>query len=103
MALEDVGSYTEIHTNATTTIIAALGAGVPPLGILLAILVNNPGATWQAIVYDGTAAQNIIVATWVSGTSPALPYRVRLKNGLTLVTSGTTPGSLTVSWLETMS
>jgi hypothetical protein len=99
MALEDIGNYTEIHTNATTTIITAIGAGVAPLGILLGLFVNNPGATWQAIVYDGTAAQNIIVATWVSGTSPSVTYRVRLKNGLTVVTSGTTPGSLTLSWL----
>jgi hypothetical protein len=99
MALEDVGNYTEIHTNTTTNIITALGAGVPPLGILLGLFVNNPGATWQAILYDGPAANNIIIATWVSGTSPGLPYRVRVKNGLVVVTSGTTPGSLTVSWL----
>jgi len=63
MALEDVGNYTEIHTNVTTTIISAVGAGVPPVGILLGLFVNNPGTTWQAIVYDGTAAQNVIVAT----------------------------------------
>jgi hypothetical protein len=99
MALEDVGSYTEIHTNTTTTIISAIGLGVPPFGILLGLFVNNPGASWQAIVYDGPAANNVIVATWVTGTSPSLTYKVRLKSGLVVVTSGTTPGSLTVSWL----
>jgi hypothetical protein len=99
MALEDCGNYTEIHTNATTTIISAIGLGVPPSGILLGLFVNNPGASWQAIVYDGPAANNVIVATWVTGTSPSLTYRVRLKSGLVVVTSGTTPGSLTVSWL----
>jgi hypothetical protein len=26
-------------------------------------------------------------------------YRIRLKTGLTVVTSGTTPGSITLSWL----
>lgn len=68
-------------------------------GILRSIAAFGPGATWLADVYDHASTNTNPVWQWVSADGK-VPGRIDLpfQNGLRVVTSGTTPGSLVVVW-----
>lgn len=74
--------------------------------ILESITVNKATANGVITVYDGTAAQNVVIATITSpGTllhnQFSLKYGVACKNGLTIVTS-TAAQDITVAYRPTM-
>jgi hypothetical protein len=84
-------SYSNLATNATTTIKS--GAG-----FLHSITINTPGATSTATVYDSTAGSGTKIATINSAPANAatLVFNVLFSIGLTVVTAGGTPADLTV-------
>ncbi len=84
-------SYSNITTNTTTTVKS--GAG-----ILKRITVNVIGSgDALATVYDNTAGSGTKIATISAGTTSVnLEFDARFATGLTIVTSGTTPGNITV-------
>lgn len=85
--------YTNIISNATTLIRSGTG------GILRGITVNNAGSTWVITIYDDiTAVAAHKVGTITSPLQQEYLYDAALTNGLTIVTSGTTPGDITVRW-----
>jgi hypothetical protein len=92
-------NWTHIASSATFTILSALTGSTGPLGLFGGILINAAGTSWVVTVYDGSVAQNVVVATFTAalGQLP-LNFPLQLNNGLTVVTSGTA-GDLTVAWL----
>jgi hypothetical protein len=87
---------TPITTNATTVVTNAGSRAQAFLGLVA----TNAGTTWTATVYDNTAASGEII---VPSTAVALGRFTSgyyngdaclLNTGLTVVTAGTTPGSL---------
>jgi hypothetical protein len=81
-------SYTHITTNTTTSI--KTGAG-----ILNSVVINNPGATWTVTINDGGNTIGVISPTSSMNT---LIYETSFNSGLSIVTAGTTPGDITVTW-----
>jgi hypothetical protein len=63
------------------------------------ICINNPGSAWTATVYDSATGSGTVIAVISFSSAFSLAYNIAYKTGLTIVTSGTTPGDLTVSWL----
>jgi hypothetical protein len=93
--------YTTINSNTTTTIMSASGGlAVPPNnGTFGGMIVGNAGTSWRIQIYDGTAAQADLIID-VTPTAPMLlNIPCQLENGLTVVTSGTTAGTMTVFWV----
>lgn len=86
-------SYSNITTNATTTVKS--GAGT-----LHSIVVNTSGATDTITVYDSTTGSGTKIGTINSAATPGatLIYDVAFATGLTLVTAGTTPPDITVTY-----
>jgi hypothetical protein len=80
--------YTHITSNATTNIKTGNG-------ILNSIVVNNPGATWTITVNDGASVIAVIAAAAAQST---MLYECAFNTSLSVVTSGTTPGDITVTW-----
>ena len=88
--------YTKITTNVCTTVKATTAQ-------LHAILVSGAGSSWTIQVFDNASACSgtaIFGATAVTvptaGTS--IPFEIQANNGISILTAGTTPGELTVSW-----
>ncbi len=84
--------YNHINSNATTAVKA--GAGV-----LSGIVVNNPGSTWTATIYDNTAGSGTVIGVLAPTLAQGIEYGtngVNFTTGLTIVTAGTTPGDLTI-------
>jgi hypothetical protein len=94
----DAFNYTHITANTTKVIIAALGAGVPPVGILGGITVNNPGTSWVITIYDNGAASGNVIAAFTAANGYVFGPPIRLSAGLTFSASGT-PGDLLIAWL----
>lgn len=73
-------------------------------GYLQGIVVNNAGTSWTIQIFDSSGATSSVpvIAGATAFTVPAagttLPYDCHFTNGLTIVTAGTTAGSITVSW-----
>lgn len=88
---ETTPSATHVASNATTTV--KQGPGV-----LERIVVNNPGSSWTCTVYDSTTGSGAVIAALTPGSIGTLEFDAIFVNGLTLVTSGTTAGDLTVIW-----
>jgi hypothetical protein len=86
--------YREINSNATTQL--RTGAGV-----LNRIVINAPGSAWTLQVFDNTTCTGTAIAGatafTITGTGD-LSYNVQFNTGLCLLTAGTTPGSMTVSY-----
>jgi len=81
-----------INSNATTVVKSSPG-------ILHLITVNKAGSAWTITVYDNTQGSGEIIAQ-IDGTSVgSFAYNVYFETGLTIVTSGTTPGDITVAYL----
>ena len=73
-------------------------------GYFQGIVVNNAGTTWTVQIFDDIKTSSPI-ATIAGATAFAVPaagstlaYDVHFSNGLTIVTAGTTAGSITVSY-----
>ena len=95
MALEDVGSYTHIASNTGALVVPA--PGVPgQSGILLALVINNPGTSWVLTLADGSGGPTIAIVTAVAGM--VLVYKARTKNGVFYSGAGTA-GDATVTYL----
>jgi hypothetical protein len=74
-------SYANIAAAATTVVKS--GAGT-----LSAIVVNDPGSSVTATVYDNTAGSGTKIATIALAAGMSLQYGVAFGTGLTVVTSG---------------
>jgi hypothetical protein len=83
----NIGSYSHISSNTSTAVKSSAGT-------LHKLVVNNPGTAWVAEIYDGTTSDAVVaIADLVAGP---LEYGLALSTGLTVVTSGTAAGDLTV-------
>jgi hypothetical protein len=80
--------YAHITTNTTTNIRPA------GPGFLRTIVINNPGTTWTVTVNDGANVVAVITPT----AATTLIFDAYLLSGLSIVTAGTTPGDITVTW-----
>jgi len=87
--------YREINSNTSTQ----LRTGE---GILDRVVVNNAGSAWTLQIFDSLACNSTAIAGATAFTIPVagsvLSYNVQFNTGLCLLTAGTTPGSLTVSF-----
>lgn len=81
----------EISANGTTTISGNAGT------LLHAIAVNDPGSAWAIAIYSDTTQTNRIGNLKPSALATVF-YDVVCASGLSVVASGTTPGSVTVSY-----
>jgi hypothetical protein len=90
-----VNTYKEIASNASTQVRTGIG-------FLENIVINNAGASWTMQIFDNTACSGTAIAGATAFTMPAagsnLRYDVAFSNGLCILTAGTTPGSITVSF-----
>jgi hypothetical protein len=93
--------YTVINTSSTTTVMnGSGGTAIPPnSGTFGGMVVSNPGTTWRIQVYDGPVAAGDPILDITPTSSVVIPIPCQLEAGLTVVTSGGTPGSLTVYWV----
>lgn len=96
-------NYTHLNANTATAIITGpIGPNATPAcaGLLFGLEINTPGTSWVITLYDGTVAQNIVIAVIASAAAqdfrPMTP--IQLKNGLTFSAAGTA-GDCTVIWL----
>ena len=91
-----VGAQTSaaITTNATTLINSGKGA------VFAGALVNVAGVAWVAEVYNGNPASGGILLATINAVAvnPVPSPLLRCPQGLYVVTSGTTPGSLNVAY-----
>ena len=80
-----------ITTNATTQISGRVFAG---------ILVGTAGSAWNAAIYNGNPASGGVLLTTISADAvgPVNCPLLACPQGLYVVTSGTTPGSLTICY-----
>jgi len=91
--MPDGFKYTNITTNTTTTVKS--GAG-----ILHSVSVNTKGATDTAQMWDNTSAAGTKIGLLdVTLAQDTLIYDIAFNIGLTIVTAGTTPADITVTWL----
>ncbi len=99
--------YAHINSNTTTNLITSTGSGNPlnanppgSVGLLGAVIVNSPGATWTITVYDGPNGTGNIVKQITNPTAAIEGATVALQmtTGLSVVTSGTTPGDVTIAY-----
>jgi len=85
----------ELNSNATTVIKTRPG-------YLQGIQVNNAGSAWTLQVFDNITNSGTAIGGATAFTVPAagqsLNYDCHFSTGLTIVTSGTTAGSITVEW-----
>lgn len=90
-----VNTYREINSNASTQVRTGIG-------FLENIVVNNAGTSWTMQVFDNTSCAGTAIAGATAFTIPAagsnLRYDVAFSTGLCILTAGTTPGSVTVSF-----
>jgi NhaP-type Na+/H+ or K+/H+ antiporter len=71
-------------------------------GFLQAVVVNNAGSSWSLQIFDQVSAAAPAIAGATAFAVPTagtvLAYGCYFSNGLTIVTAGTTAGSITVIW-----
>lgn len=89
MQSQGISSY--ITTNATTTL-----RNIPVGGVLRRLIIGNPGSAWVIDVYDNTAGSGTLLASFNPTAMGYIACDLQYSQGLTVVTSGTTPGKLTV-------
>lgn len=76
------GAFVHIAAGATT-VIATQSVDFKRL------VVNNPGTTITATLYDGVNASAPVIAVVALAAGMSLAYDLQTANGLTVVTSGT--------------
>ena len=85
-------SYNHISTNTTTTVKSSAGT-------LHTITINTLGATDTATIYDNTAGSGTVIGVINdAGMAGSYTYDLAFATGLTIVTSGTTPPDITVTY-----
>ena len=83
--------YANINSNATTIVKSQKA-------LLYQVTINKAGTNWLAYVIDGVASGSSVAT--VDGTAVGgYGYNCLLDNGLTLITSGSAAGDLTVVYL----
>ena len=92
----DQATYTKITSNTTTTI--KNGAG-----ILRSLFVSSAGSSWTFQMFDNTVGSGTAIFGASAVTVPASGTTIDFKDvmfntGLTVVTAGTTPGEITITW-----
>lgn len=78
--------------NSTTVLKARAGR-------LTGIYVSNAGTGWQFIIYDDPATSNL--PNWIYVTTDAkvaLKLDIPMPNGITVISSGTTPGVAVITF-----
>ena len=92
--VEGVVSFDSARINSNATTVVKNSAG-----ILHLITVNKAGTAWTITVYDNIEGSGEVIAQ-IDGTSiGSFAFNVFFETGLTIVTSGTTPGDITVAYL----
>ena len=88
--------YKKITTDVCTVV-------QPTSAQLNAIIVSSPGSTWTIQIFDNASACSgtaIFGATAVAVPAAAtkLEFNIQAINGIAVLTAGTTPGELTVTY-----
>lgn len=90
-AVEESGRpYT--HVNSNTTVAAKAGKG-----FLHTLTVGTAGAAWTATLFDNTSGTGTVIGVFSLNTQVSLTLDVAFTTGLTIVTTGTTPGDVTLA------
>lgn len=87
-------AYQLISTNVTSTVSKTTGR-------LDKIVVMNAGTTWRLQVFDNSAGSGAMIADLnppIVGGNYDFGLEAGFSNGLTFLSSGTTPGVITVTW-----
>ena len=85
-----LSQYEHINTNDTFNLVSGTA-------LLKKVVINDVGSDWLIKIYDDTGTgTSDPVAEIAASQNATLEYNVKLKTGLTVVTSGTTEGSATV-------
>jgi hypothetical protein len=94
--ISPVGAFVSaaITTNTTTAISNAANA------VFAGLLVNAAGSSWTAAIYNGDPSSSGVLLTTISADAvgPVVSPLLRANNGIYVVTSGTTPGSVSVAY-----
>ena len=108
-SLPPVYSWNDINSGAATQIFTigvptATVAGKVTRGLLHSIVFNNPGASWEVDLYDGTSTSATSIGKVRPGatTTPfTLVFDIACNSGLLIDTvKGTTVGDMTVLYLN---
>jgi len=89
-------SATNISTGTTAapiTTVVKSGSGV-----LRGVVTGDIGSSWQATLYDNTAASGTIISILKPTNAGFIGFEVGFTTGLTIATTGTAAGNLTVIW-----
>lgn len=90
-----VNTFKEINNNTSTQVRTGIG-------FLENIVVNNAGTSWTMQIFDNIACSGTAIAGATAFAMPAagsnLRYDTAFTLGLCILTAGTTPGSITVSY-----
>ena len=63
------------------------------------VIVWGAGTAWVLDVYDNASANSSPVWQWVTANGAGIfALQLPVRDGLRVVTSGTTPGSITIVW-----
>lgn len=95
--------YAHISTSTTTTLITSLPAQGSPgnpagsVGLFGGLRINAPGTGWTITVQDGPGGAVVAVYT-PSAPMPADDVPIQMQVGLSIVTTGATPGDVTVAY-----
>jgi hypothetical protein len=88
--------YTPITTNASTQIKTGTG-------YLQSLVVSSPGSAWTVQIFDNTSCiapaifgKSAAIAIPAAGT--VIPFNLTFNTGLCVITAGTTPGELLITW-----
>ena len=89
----NTGTHTSVITLNETNQLKAMA------GKIGQVVVWNAGTTWQLDVYDHASANTNPVWSWVSADGKGVfALQMPLQAGLRVVTSGTTPGAVSIVW-----
>ena len=84
-----LGDFAHIDDNSTNQV--ALG-----FAILKKVIINNVGTDWVIDIFDDDDGTDDPIASITASEITTLWYDLRSKVGLRVITTGTTPGSVTV-------
>ncbi len=83
--------YSRINTNTTLTVKSGVGT-------LAAITVGVAGTATTVTIYDNTAASGSVIAVLNTAVNTTYTLNTQFNAGLTVVTAGTTPADLSISY-----
>lgn len=79
------------HINSNTDLVVFSGRAK-----LHAVVVNSIGSSWNIKIYDNTSGTSNLIADITPTQTGTLEFGVHVNTGLRVVTTGTTPGSVTI-------